>query len=1775
MSSIEERVVEMTFKGEEFLAGISKSLTALSKMDAALTKQNGAKALTDIGTAAENQAGKISKIGSAVETVVGKFKTMGAIGFSVLNTITSQAVMAGERLIKSFTFQPLTDGFHEYETNLNAIQTILANTAAAGTNLQDVNAALNELNHYSDQTIYNFSEMAKNIGTFTAAGVGLKPAVAAIKGIANLAALSGSNSEQAAGAMYQLSQAISSGRVSLEDWNSVVNAGMGGTVFQRALANTAEKMGTLDKGAVKLTGSMKNVTIGGKSFRDSITAKPGEKSWLTSDVLTKTLAQFTGDLTDAQLKAEGFNASEIKAIQAQAKMAKNAATQVKTFSQLVSTLGESVGSGWTQTWQTIFGDFGEAKTLFTNVNNVLGGFVQASANARNKVLADWKALGGRTAIINAIGNAFNALIALVRPIRDAFREIFPATTGKQLAEWSKDLENFTKNLKIGGTTANNLKRTFAGVFAVIDIGWQIFKKLVSTFLDLIGVATKGSGGILNFTGNLGDFLVGLDKAIKNGQGLTHFFSILEKVVAAPINLLRKLAGYLGSLFNGFDGNKAAKDVTGFVAKLSPLTRLGQLIGDVWGNIGPIVEKTGKVFGTVFRALYGYFSKIGDAVQGALGDFNFTDILHTINTGLFAGLVLLVKKFIDKIKGAGDEGSGFFATIKESFSQLTDTLSAMQTTLKATTLLEIAAAVGILTLSVSALSKIDAAGLTRALTAITVMFTQLMASMTIFQKVSGFTGFAKMPIVAGALVILAVAVDVLAVAVKKLADLNWSDLAKGLTGVTALLAALVGAMHLMPNPKGLISTATGLVIMAAAIKILVSAVTDLSGLSWMEMARGLVGVGALLGALTLFTKFSEADKGGVLAGVGLVLLAAGVKILASAVKDLSKLSWTEIGKGLISLAGALGIITAAMTVIPPSAVLGAASVLIVAISLGKIASALQILGQMSWSEIGKSLVELLGAFTLIALATAAMEEALPGAAALLVVALSLGKLTEALTNMGAMSWSEIGKSLVELAGSLLIIAVAMAGMTEALPGAAALLVVAAALTILAPVLQTLGQMSLAEIGKSLLAIAGVFVVLGVAAALLAPVIPAIVGLAGAVALLGAGMALAGVGVLAFATGLAVLAASGAAATAAVLAIVSGLIGLLPMVAKELGAAVIVFAQVIASAGPAITDAITTVLMSLLSAVDRLAPKITDTFLHLLSTLLSAMLKYVPHMTDVGLQLLTGFLNGVAKNVGRVVTAATNVIVAFINAVSKNQGRVIDAGVKLIISFVNGLANSIRAHSGEMHAAGANLALAIIDGMTGGLASGVGRVASMARSVASSALNAAKNVLGIHSPSKEFEKLGNYVNDGFVKGLKGNKGQVDSAFNTMKQQLSDLMKSSQGDITDLTAKLKKLRNARHEDIDAINKTKAALAEARKEHAASSKAYSILTKNLNDEHYALDQLATKYDAVTTKLQDAQQKLADAKKTRDDFNNSIKDQYDNLPDISNETHLSDFTDALKKEIADTTTFANTLQQLRNAGLNDALYKELLAKGTSALPFAKELLAGGKGQIDQLNQLGKQLDDISAGLGKTASSQLYDAAVNAAAGLVKGLQAQQAAIQKQMDAIAAAMVKAIKKALGIKSPSTVFAEIGGYSVEGLVKGLQDTAVVQQAATDLGQTAIDSLSKSLTNMNTIVADNLDTQPVIKPVLDLTDVQKGASQAAGLFTTMPINVDTSLRNANGAADGYDKNTELADLATSQMQARYNYVQNNYSPKRLNAAEIYRQTKNQIANKAKKVVTVSNA
>lgn len=377
-TTIDERVLEMRFDNRQFESNVSNTMSTLDKLKQKLNFTGASKGLENVNAAAKNV--NMTGLGSAVETVSAKFSALQVIGVTALANITNSAVNAGKRIVSALTIDPVKTGFQEYETQINAVQTILSNTESKGTTIHDVNRALEELNKYADMTIYNFTEMTRNIGTFTAAGVDLDTSTNAIKGIANLAAMSGSTSQQASTAMYQLSQALASGTVKLMDWNSVVNAGMGGQVFQDALKETARVHGVAIDNMIEEQGS----------FRETLS-----EGWLTADILTETLSHFTMAAKEGSeqwkeykksLMDDGYTEQQAEAILKLSNNATDAATKVKTFTQLWDVLKESAQSGWAQTWKILIGDFEEARDLLSPLADTLTGFINRMSDWRNTIL---------------------------------------------------------------------------------------------------------------------------------------------------------------------------------------------------------------------------------------------------------------------------------------------------------------------------------------------------------------------------------------------------------------------------------------------------------------------------------------------------------------------------------------------------------------------------------------------------------------------------------------------------------------------------------------------------------------------------------------------------------------------------------------------------------------------------------------------------------------------------------------------------------------------------------------------------------------------------------------------------------------------------------------------------------------------------------------------------------------------------------------------------------------------------------------------------------------------------------------------------------------------------------------------------------------------------------------------------------------------------------------------------------------------------------------------
>lgn len=1284
MATVEERVVGMRFDSSKFNAGIKPALDGLDKLKESLNIKGATKALDDLDAAGKKFT--LANISTQIEGVSTRFLTLATVGITALSNIANKAINAGETIIKSLTIDPVKAGLDEYELKMGSIQTILANTARYNTKLPEVVAALDELNTYADKTIYNFGAMTKNIGLFTNAGIGIQDATSMIKGFSNEAAASGTTSEGAAGAAYQLSQALSAGTIRLMDWRSLTNVGMGNKNMQNGIIEIAEAMGTFSNG----TATAKSAS---KDFNHSL-----EENWLTADVMSTYLKIMAGDMDDATQASLGLSDAQIEAFKKQQKTAEEAATKVRTYTQLIGTMREAVGSGWAQSFDIIIGDFDEATELFTAANNTFSTIIGDISDARNKLLQDWSDNGGRAAAIDAIASAFHSVMAIIGKVQQAFVEVFPPITGKRLAELTKNFLAFVQGLRPSPKLLEDIKSTFKGFFAILSIGGQIIGGFVKMIWGLLGVLAPAGGSILGFTGNIGEFLVKVDEAIKKGGGLKKFFENLGAALAVPVQIVVKLASLLGQFFENLwkseDGiEEYSKNMEN---RFQPLVKLGEFLSNLWTGLGAIFQKVAEFFGPLARQIADLVGSIGSQIGDAMKEMKFNTILDLINTGLLGGIVILFKKFTGSFGKMADSGLNlnFFGGLKEALGGLTGYLKALQDNVRADTIMKIAIAVALLAAAAIGLSLVDSVKLAAALGAITVMFGQLIGGLALLEKVMGLKGFFKMPFLTASLVLLAGAMLLLSVALVILSSMSWDEVARGLT-------ALAGSMA----------------IMAAASKFL---------------------------SPTL-----------ILTGPGLAAAAVGIMLLAVALKVLSTLSWDDIGRSMAVLGSSLAILAVGLTLMAGT-LIGSAALVIASVGLIALAVALKILSTLSWDDIGRSMVLLGGALAILAVGLTLMVASLPGAAALVVASVALIVLATAFKILATLSWEEIWKSLVLLGGALGILAVGLTLMIAALPGAAALVVAAAGLAVLAVVLKAMGSMPWDQIGTGLITMALALGIVIAAGYLLTPVVPTLFAFGGALLLIGLAALAAGLGIMALSIGLTGLGVAGAAGTAGLVALVSGLLGLIPMAAEQLGLGIVALAVTIGEAAPQLVVAIVALLTALIDAIIQLTPKLIELLGKLVEILVVVLVDSIPKLVEAGILMLLGILKGIADHIGEITEVGFDIVIAFIDAIAKKLPKIIDSAAKLVISFIDGIGEAVKKNSDKFVKAGSKLFRAIVDGVAKAIEQGGSDLRYAGEKIGNALLQGAKNALGIASPSKEFYKVGWQTITGVINAMtKGNK------------------------------------------------------------------------------------------------------------------------------------------------------------------------------------------------------------------------------------------------------------------------------------------------------------------------------------------------------------------------------------------------------------------------------------
>ena len=736
-----------------------------------------------------------------------------------------------------------------------------------------------------------------------------------------------------------------------------------------------------------------------------------------------------------------------------------------------------------------------------------------------------------------------------------------------------------------------------------------------------------------------------------------------------------------------------------------------------------------------------------------------------------------------------------------------------------------------------------------------------------------TNFSKLGIKsATSLVIIGASLKTFASACKDFGTMNWEQIAKGLTGMGGVLTELALYSNLMKNTKNLINMATSMVVIGTAMNIMYPALANIGSLNWEQIAKGLTGMGGVLLEVSLYSNFTSNCSNYIKIATSLTIIAAAMNILYPALANMGSLDWSQIAKGLAGMGGALAELSVFNKIMSNASGLikSAAYVGLMAVSLQQLTIPFQTIGKMDWNSITKSVVGVGLALTEIGLALKCMPKDTPiFAFKLIEVATALNIIGKAMGEIGNLSWEQIGKGLIGISGSLMAIAAALHFMPEdtiftalgltgvatamvtlskafntiadlswgdvakgiislatgigilaggiklmegSIGGVLALTLACASLNLLVPPIMQLSTISWDGLIKSIVGLGGAIAVFGVSAALLQPVIPAMLALGGSLVLLGASVIGVGLALSLAGEGIALLANSflqlqGASTEScqsvsqALTAIIQGIAGGIPIIIEAIGQGVVQALQVLIDSVPKFGEFVRVCIEQLCIAFTSTIPNLFSAIIQSLDQILTTLVQWGPSLFAKGAEILLQLLTTISSKMPEFTNVAVNICVAFINGISSKMSDIVNAAFNLIISFINGLADAVNNHNGELISAAGNLVKAfinaiknfaseamsaggyIVEGFVNGIRGAISKAANAAAELGRAAINAAKNALDINSPSKEFETLGMWSDYGLAGGFTNNSDVVTSASENVALSALDAMRQGIAGICDI--------------------------------------------------------------------------------------------------------------------------------------------------------------------------------------------------------------------------------------------------------------------------------------------------------------------------------------------------------------------------------------------------------
>lgn len=1839
--AVDERLVEMKFDNEDFEAGVSKSIGTLDKLKSALSFDHFKDGFSSIQNGVSDLS--FSPIEDGLYNLQNNLDMFEMIGLRAMQRVADAAVDMGQKLINAVAVDPIKSGFQEYETQINAVQTIMSNTEEAfkdvseQEHLDKVNGALDELNKYADKTIYNFTEMTRNIGTFTAAGVSLDQSKTAIQGIANMAAVSGSNAQQASTAMYQLSQALAAGSVKLQDWNSVVNAGMGGEVFKKALQESSkamvvanEKVQTLAASGKKAEEISKETGIelervkkllenGYANSYDTAIAKHGTfresltDGWITSEVLIDTLRNATlnfSTMTDeeqkatkAMLLANGYTEDQIEDIGRLGKNADEAATKVKTFTQLIDTTKEALQSGWTQSWEYIIGDFGEAKDLWTKVSDYLGDVINKSADARNKVLEQWHDSGGRTLILDGITSGFKGVSSVFKEIfgsiNEYLGEFMPIVNGEFLIDLSKRFKAFGEGLnpaketleKIGDVTSNLTRplmlvgdlyfalmersSSFSGLidkigtaigFIVTELGYvvrfvtdvirlskipeklvdglakgaewlgdailktvynfstfiraltgfrqsfgkkdiwaSVYSKKLTGFLDEIAIkfnivrlkiaeisanfrsfVLKTTGinlskifsweGAISGAYKLHDILASLPERVTSvKEKVSSIFSgMVESInnftgLNLHIPTWKEFVGFLESAKNtvvhwkeNFDNARAS--VQAFFSylweKLAPVRKLfndaSQAVQNFFASFKKnkeseeginVIEKIsnamktiGEVLGAVAKGIVSIVTPAWEKLKEVMSNLDFSELFVLITGGSFLKTMLKAqntmadvaetfsfKGILDFLDDVGDKLKDGIKLLQELLEPFGDTLAAFQNKLKADMLKNIAIAVAILVGSIVVISLVEPEKLWGSIAAISALMGELGGALYAFQKLVDDEKLSSFGTLTTGLVKLAASVLILAFAMKAISSVDDRGIIASLASI-AILMVLMGELANTVDEvdgKNFNKTAKGLVIVGLAVRVLAGVVKKLADLSWEEIAKGMIGTVILLESLALFTKLSDMEGIGIRSGLGIVLIAAGIRVLAGVAMQFVGLRWESMAKGLVAVGALLGSLALATKFgdLDKIGMFNGVGLFLLAKGIGVLAEATLSFTKVSWENMSKGLLGVIGLLLSLTIATKLMPKNMLGiGVGMVIAAAAINLMVNALKSVGlGMDWEQLAKGMTAIAGGLIAMGLGAQLMEGSLAGAAAMMVMAIAMNMFVPAMLTFGNMEWEQIAKSLALIAGVFTIIGVASYLLSPFIDVILALSVALMAIGISSALAGTGMLAAAAGFQIFQHVGE-----ILATMRNQMNL--EYAKQ-------FLAFIGYMIPEVAHIIASLMFAIIDIIKENIVNIVGAAVELITAVLNAVLKLAPLIIKVAIVLLVTFLQAINENIYLFTLLGASILVNFMNGLSLALPNLIEAGINLVVQFIDGIAVAIVDNTDRILIAIQNVMLSIEYFILSAIQDMVADMPVIGGQI-SGQIDKLKAGIEEKINKNEGEKIAREATGGVKKGLDDSEPEVRTSANNLSTTINDELKKVDASQIKDSVKEGVVGGISESQGDAAN--------------AAGGVGGAVTSTLE----AYDTASGGAEMVNKIVGGIQNGGPDVKEVASSLGS---------------TALGGFTDV----------------DFSGGGGN----------------FVDEITKAIDDKTDDVEKAG--FESGEAGAGDRGFGGSYDSYYDSGGHLMEGgAQGIYDNVRLVRDAGAYAgteSLNAYNEASGVASPSWKFAQSGMFQMMGGANGIrQNVSLLTSASKFAGNETVDAFNEAIDGL-AAVEYQINDSPSIRPVLDLSNIQNGIGQIDSMFS----------------------------------------------------------------------------